>query len=115
MYFCEYDKFSRYLVLFICIAYVQYFYILNPTDRKYFGLFSSYSINRSFDLSIELKSEADILDEILHIIRKLDKSSFATLDEKFYTFILFALNRGKLHAYWKVLSDQGEFVKKKNN
>ena len=68
----------------------------------------SISIGRSFDLSIVEKEEkCDLFDEFLSLVRLYDKSSFATLSEKMYTFVLCALNRRKLHLFWKVISTYG--------
>ena len=70
---------------------------------------SLFSIGRSFDLSIVEKEEnGDLFDEFLSLVRLYDKSSFATLSEKMYTFVLCALNRRKLHLFWKVISTYGE-------
>ena len=69
---------------------------------------SLFSIGRSFDLSIVEKEEnGDLFDEFLSLVRLYDKSSFATLSEKMYTFVLCALNRRKLHLFWKVISTYG--------
>ena len=75
-----------------------------PENSDYFVFFS---INRSFNLAVETLDE-DILDEWLKIVKFLSESSYATLDEKLFTFILYGLNRGKLHLFWKSISSQGE-------
>ena len=54
----------------------------------------------------------DILDEWLKIVRTLADSDYATLDEKLFTFILYGLNRGQLHLFWKSISSQGKFFSK---
>ena len=54
----------------------------------------------------------DILDEWLKIVRTLADSDYATLDEKLFTFILYGLNRGQLHLFWKSISSQGNFFSK---
>jgi len=70
-----------------------------------------HSIGRSFDLSIVEKEEnCDLFDEFLSLVRLYDKSSFATLSEKMYTFVLCALNRRKLHLFWKVISTYDKLV-----
>ena len=67
------------------------------------------SINRSFNLGEPTTADNDVLDEWLAIVRMLTTADYATLDEKLYTFILFGLNRGQLHLYWKSIATQGKW------
>jgi len=72
----------------------------------------SQSINRSFNLGEPTTADNDVLDEWLAIVRMLTTADYATLDEKLYTFILFGLNRGQLHLYWKSIATQDKLVAK---
>jgi len=66
-------------------------------------------MGRSFNVKITQKSErkSDALDEVIQLIRKLEKSTFSTMEEKFFTFILHGLSAGKLHVWWQTLTEQG--------
>ena len=87
----------------------RFLWFLNKKNCKIIHFMKwSISIGRSFDLSIVEKEEnCDLFDEFLSLVRLYDKSSFATLSEKMYTFVLCALNRRKLHLFWKVISTYG--------
>ena len=73
------------------------------------------SVSRSFNLrvaSVRAKKSDDI-DDLVLLVRKIEKSSFATMEEKFFTLILNGLHQGKLHIWWDLLTTEGTFLTKK--
>jgi hypothetical protein len=66
------------------------------------------SIGRSFNVILyESESEKDPLGDIIQTVRKLEKCSFSTMEEKFFSFILHGLNAGALHTWWITLTKEG--------
>ena len=73
------------------------------------------SVSRSFNLrvaSVRAKKSDDI-DDLVLLVRKIEKSSFATMEEKFFTLILNGLHQGKLHIWWDLLTTEGTFMTRK--
>ena len=73
------------------------------------------SVSRSFNLRVASvrAQKSDDIDDLVLLVRKIEKSSFATMEEKFFTLILNGLHQGKLHIWWDLLTTEGKFLTKK--